>query len=72
MCDAQLGSKSLLLLVELLGTKVVGARRASVHEVSCASDFFRRFFQGVCCALCFRVVVGVACASHAGAVGGGG
>ena len=52
--------------------QVVGARRASVHEVSCASDFFRRFLQGVCCALCFRVVVGVACASHEGGGGGGG
>ena len=29
-------------------------------------------FSGVCCALCFRIVVGVACASHAGGGGGGG
>ena len=34
------------------GEQVVGARRASVHEVSCASDFFRRFLQGVCGLLC--------------------
>ena len=33
-----------------------------------SGGFFRGF--AVCCALCFRVVVGVACASHEG--GGGG